>query len=72
LLRGIYGVGFNNEGYDYPVLHHIINHYREYCCLTASDIAQKIYKKSQEIISMEFSTIADKNKFVPQLDLFKM
>ena len=27
LLRGIYLVGFNNEGYDYPVIHHILNHY---------------------------------------------
>jgi hypothetical protein len=32
----------------------------------------RIYKKSQEVISMEFSTIADKNKFIPQLDLYKM
>ena len=72
LLRGIYGVGFNNEAYDYPVLHHIINHYQEYVSLSASDIAMRIYKKSQEVISMEFSAIADKNKFVPQLDLYKM
>ena len=72
LLRGIYGVGFNNEGYDYPVLHHIINHYQEYVSLMPSDITSKIYKKSQEVIGMEFSAIADKNKFIPQLDLFKM
>ena len=72
LLRGIYGVGFNNEAYDYPVLHHIINHYQEYVSLSASDIVMRIYKKSQEVISMEFSAIADKNKFVPQLDLYKM
>ena len=72
LLRGIYGVGFNNEAYDYPVLHHIINHYQEYVSLSVSDIVMRIYKKSQEVISMEFSAIADKNKFVPQLDLYKM
>ena len=72
LLRGIYGVGFNNEAYDYPVLHHIINHYQEYVSLSASDIVMRIYKKSQDVINMEFSAIADKNKFVPQLDLYKM
>jgi hypothetical protein len=62
----------DDEAYDYPVLHHIINHYQEYVSLSASDIAMRIYKKSQEVISMEFSTIADKNKFIPQLDLYKM
>jgi hypothetical protein len=49
-----------------------MNHYQEYVSLSASDIAMRIYKKSQEIISMEFSAIADKNKFIPQLDLYKM
>ena len=65
-------VGFNNEGYDYPVLHHILNHYYDYVSLTTSDITSKLYEKSQEVIGMEFSAIADKNKFVPQLDLYKM
>jgi hypothetical protein len=32
----------------------------------------KLYKKSQEVIGMEFSAIADKNKFIPQLDLYKI
>ena len=72
LLRGIYAIGFNNEKYDYPVLHHIINHYQEYVSLMPSDLTSKIYDKSQEVINMEFSTIADKNKFIPQLDLYKM
>jgi len=72
ITRGIYAVGFNNEGYDYPVLHHLINHFREYCTLMTSDLTSKIYKKSQEVIDMEFSTIADKNKFVPQLDLYRI
>ena len=66
----LYMVGFNNEKFDYPIIHHIINHYEEYRYLSNSEIAQNIYRKSQEVISMEFSAIADKNKFIPQLDLF--
>lgn len=65
-------IGFNNEAYDYPLLHHIIKHYEEYKYLDGQTIAQKIYEKSQEIISMEFSAIADKNKYILQLDLYRI
>ena len=65
-------VGFNNESYDYPLLHHVIRHYDEYKKLSGSMIAQKIYAKSQEIIEQQFSTIADKNKFIRQIDLYRI
>jgi hypothetical protein len=65
-------VGYNNESYDYPLEHHLINHFEEYKDLPGSLIAQKLYAKSQEIIDMEFSAIADKNKFIQQIDLFKI
>lgn len=65
-------VGFNNLNYDYPLLHHLINHYDEYIHLTGSELAQKIYQKSQEIIDMEYSAIADKNTYIPQIDVFKV
>lgn len=63
-------IGFNNEKYDYPLLHHFINHYKEYKNKSGQFIAQDLYVKSQEIINMEFSAIADKNKFIFQIDLF--
>ena len=63
-------IGFNNEKYDYPLLHHFINHIEEYKYMTGQEIAQDLYKKSQEIIEMEFSAIADKNKYIRQIDLF--
>ena len=65
-------IGFNCEKYDYPILHHIINHYSEYINLDGLQLALKIYQKSQEVISQEFSAIADRNKFIPQVDLFRI
>lgn len=65
-------IGYNNEGYDYPILHHMINHYAEYKLLTGLELSQKIYTKSQEVIEMDFSTVADWNKHIKQIDLYKI
>ena len=65
-------VGYNNLGYDYPLLHHLINHYDEYKTMDGATLASRLYQKSQEIIDMEFSVIADKNTRIPQLDIYKV
>ena len=65
-------VGFNNEGYDYPLEHHILNHFEEYKYKTGQEVAQALYTKSQEIIEQEFSVIADKNKYIQQIDLYRI
>lgn len=65
-------VGYNNENYDYPLIHHILNHYEDYKYDTGQEVAQALYTKSQEIIEQEFSAIADKNKYIQQIDLFKI
>lgn len=69
-------VGFNNEDFDYPVIHHILNHYKEYLYLSGQEVAQRLYNKAQELIGnndeKKYNTIADKNKFIPQLDLYKI
>lgn len=70
--EGMIQVGFNNEDYDYPLIHHILNHKDEYLRKGGLEIAQKLYQKSQTIIDQQFSAIADKNKFIPQIDLFKI
>lgn len=59
-------VGFNNLGYDYPVLHYVINHRP---CNTL------IYNFSKSIIDSKdrFSHIIwDRDQYVPQVDLFKI
>lgn len=65
-------VGFNNEGYDYPLLHHILNHFNEYKFQTGQEVACALYTKSQDIIQQEFSIIADKNKYIQQIDLYRI
>lgn len=65
-------IGYNNDNYDYPILHHLINHYEEYKHLSGRDLAQKIYDKSQSLINNNFNTVADWNKHLVQIDLFKI
>lgn len=65
-------IGYNNDNYDYPLIHHLINHKDEYLLLTGFELSQKIYEKSQSIIEQEWSAIADWNKHIKQIDLFKI
>jgi hypothetical protein len=64
-------VGFNNVGFDYPVLHWLINNKRA----TPEDI----YNKVQEIISAQYddnkrfaNTVREDEVIIPQVDLFKI
>ena len=63
-------VGFNNEAYDYPLLHHFINHIDEYH--SGQFTAQDLYSKSQYLIEEKFTEIKDSNKYIRQLDLYKI
>lgn len=66
-------VGFNNLSYDYPLEHHFLRHFiNDYEFLDGQELAQKLYKKSQEIIEQEFSVIAERNVLIKQLDLYKI
>lgn len=63
-------VGFNNMGYDYPVLHLLISRQGYVTC-------EDLYAKSQEVIGTSFDNrfvniIWDRDQLVPQVDLFKM
>lgn len=62
-------VGFNNIGFDYPVLHHILKN--QTCSV------KEIYDKAMSIIRTQndekFANIVrDKDVLLPQLDLFKI
>ena len=72
VMRGIYLVGYNNLEYDCPLLEHIIRHYKSYLLFSSQELTYRLYQKSQEIIDMEFSAIAERNMTIPQLDLMKI
>ena len=72
MRSGLLMIGYNNIKFDYPLLHHMINHYDEYYKLSGAELAEKLHKKAMEIIEMEFSSIADWNVKIPQLDLMKI
>ena len=64
-------VGFNNEKFDYPVLHWILTNTTKLIRQSSDQIARDIYKEAQRIInSTEYEVISDNKKFVPQTDLF--
>lgn len=64
--------GYNNKSYDYPMLHHMINHRDEYSTMSGFEIAQSLYNKSQELIDMDFSSVAEWNEKILQIDLMKI
>lgn len=68
--NGVRMVGFNNVGFDYPVLHYILQNW-EYISV------ELIYAEAQRIIDTpwndRFSNIIyDADCFIPQVDLFKI
>lgn len=65
-------IGFNNINFDYPVLHYIIKNRNALVSLDAKNIAKKIYKEAQRVISQEYSAVRETEVFIPQLDLFRI
>lgn len=73
---GDYMVGFNNEGFDYPVIHGLLD-VREKALRVKSGktIADKAYRLAQEIIDSDnrfATTIYANRQYIRQIDLFKI
>ncbi len=72
-------VGFNNNGFDYPVLHFILEKARK-AFKSGEKVkvtAKQIYKVAMDIINTQREdkfgkSIKDKDVIVPQVDLFKI
>ena len=63
-------IGFNNVGFDYPVLHAMIQNQSYLMAQDGDFIARWIYDRAQNIISQEFSSVREDDVLIPQLDLF--
>lgn len=79
-----YQIGFNNQNFDYPIIHYIITSFKKdwlnkYTDIGPEKIIDLIYSKAQEIIKSQdtdtfYDTVAIKQKdiIIPQLDLFRV
>lgn len=65
-------IGFNNQGFDYPVLHHIASS----VTATGGVTVEEIYKKANAIIYSAFNdyshNVWESDMIVPQIDLYKI
>jgi len=68
---GFVQIGYNNEAFDYPVIHYILRNYQKLSEMTPDMVTNRIYNEAQRVInSEEYNNIADKNKIIPQFDLY--
>lgn len=68
-----YLVGFNNLGFDYPVVHHCVKIFQELGYMLASDAKQKqiaIFASQED--SRFANIIWDRDQIVKQVDLYKI
>ena len=64
-------IGYNNIGFDYPVIHKIITRSYQFKNKTGEEKARIIKAWANRIINSEFSSISRKNTKIPQLDIFR-
>lgn len=69
-LRGVEGlVGFNNVGFDYPVLHLLL--VADHSGIDGDTLAKKLYKRAQVVTDKEWRRDYEK-PLIPQRDLFRI
>jgi len=67
----IHMVGFNNLGFDYPIVHELLNQPYTFTYQTASNLAQQIIG-SQKYGQTPFGIIPLRERIIPQIDLVKI
>jgi hypothetical protein len=68
-------VGFNNLGFDYPVLHDLLSVREKALKVSGKAVAVRAYKKAQAVISSQDrfgNVVYDREQYVKQIDLYKI
>lgn len=65
-------IGFNNIGFDYPLLHKILNTLSQFKRRNGLDKAILIKQFTNNIINSQYSSIRENKVKIPQLDLYKI
>ena len=66
-------VGFNNKGFDYPVLHELLEVRAKAVTVSGKAVAKKAYKVAQDLISVQAEhNNARLKEHIKQIDLFKI
>ena len=66
-------VGFNNKGFDYPVLHALLEVRAKAVTVSGKAVAKKAYKVAQDLISVQAEhNNARLKEHIKQIDLFKI
>lgn len=65
-------IGYNNINFDYPILHYILLNKKAMLSGNGDRIARAIYKKAQETIQAEYSSVREEEWEIHQLDLFRI
>ena len=66
-------VGYNNVGFDYPVLHPFIAHPEIYSKIDGAELVKLIYKRANKVIKEDWKRDFGWDEYlIDQLDLFRI
>lgn len=63
-------IGFNNVGYDYPIIHFILKNKNRLLRLSEYEITEEIYSLSKRLVGGEKVYFKTNEILIPQLDLY--
>ena len=69
---GLKLVGFNNLNYDYPIIHYLLNSQVLVSIDDADFLTQFIFKRSDDLIGRDFTSIPYWEEKIPQLDIYRV
>lgn len=68
-------IGFNNLGFDYPVVHDLLSVREKALTVSGKAVAVRAYKKAMQLIASQDkfgNVVYDREQYVKQIDLYKI